>query len=114
MFRRRGGYRRIATRGTIATDVDEGYRDSGARSIGSSNDDDRSRYASEISSSLSLQIMLYYNGLLSAVYFVLEGGLVVEKVTPLSAVRYVNMRVQRACSIPGSTRNSYTIQNGKK
>ena len=41
---------------------------------------DRSRYASEVSSSLSLQILIYYNGLASAAYFFLEGGLVVDKV----------------------------------
>lgn len=41
---------------------------------------DRSRYASEISSSLPLQILVYYNGLFSAVSFVLMGGLIVEKV----------------------------------
>lgn len=40
----------------------------------------RSRYASEISSSLSLQILIYYNGLLSAVYFILQGGIITEKV----------------------------------
>lgn len=43
--------------------------------------DDRSRYASEISSSLPLQVLMYYNILSSAVYFVLEGGLVIAKVT---------------------------------
>ncbi|CAM9761704.1 unnamed protein product [Laminaria digitata] len=70
MFRRRGGYRRVHT--TIeTTDTGEDLQENLAP--------DRSRYASEISSSLSLQILIYYNGLLSAVYFFLEGGLVIEK-----------------------------------
>lgn len=73
MFRRRGGYRRVDTT-TSTADAGEAYRESRVRG------DDRSRYASEISSSLSLQVLLYYNGLLSAVFFVLEGGLMVEKV----------------------------------
>lgn len=74
MFRRRGGYRRVDTTSDDVPDTDEAYRENGI--------DDRSRYASEISSSLSLQVLIYYNVLLSAVYFVLEGGLVVEKVNP--------------------------------
>lgn len=71
MFRRRGGYRKVHT--TVeAVEAVEAPQENVAP--------DRSRYASEISSSLSLQILIYYNGLLSAVYFVLEGGLVIEKV----------------------------------
>lgn len=59
---------------TTTADAGEAYRENRVRG------DDRSRYASEISSSLSLQVLLYYNGLLSAVFFVLEGGLMIEKV----------------------------------
>lgn len=71
MFRRRGGYRRVHA-AVESVDAGEASQENLAP--------DRSRYASEISSSLSLQILIYYNGLLSAVYFVLEGGLVIEKV----------------------------------
>lgn len=75
MFRRRGGYRRVHT--TVeTTDTGEDLQGNLAP--------DRSRYASEISSSLSLQILIYYNGLLSAVYFFLEGGLVIEKVSTIT------------------------------
>lgn len=57
---------------------DEAYQNKSNKSRGGC--DDRSRHASEISSSLSLQVLIYYNGLLSAVYFFLGGGLVIEKV----------------------------------
>lgn len=78
MFRRRGGYRRVHA--TVeAVDAGVGSQENLAP--------DRSRYASEISSSLSLQILIYYNGLLSAVYFALEGGLVIEKVSTLENYR---------------------------
>ncbi|CAM9230436.1 unnamed protein product [Scytosiphon promiscuus] len=72
MFRRRGGYRRLRT-GSInhAANAADSFRDNPGV--------DRSRYASEISSSLSLQILIYYNGLFSIVYFILEGGLIIEK-----------------------------------
>ena len=76
MFRRRGGYQRLSTTATATVDTD-------ANSTGASRENpgtDRSRYASEISSSLPLQILLYYNGLFSAAYLVLEGGLITEKV----------------------------------
>lgn len=79
MFRRRGGYRRLnattaATNANVTTGADdEAYRDKPPLA-------DRSRYASEISSSLPLQILVYYNGLFSAVSFVLMGGLIIEKV----------------------------------
>lgn len=76
MFRRRGGYRRLSSTTAIANssanDGDEGYRENPRA--------DRSRYASEISSSLPLQILVYYNGLFSAASFVLMGGLIIEKV----------------------------------
>lgn len=80
MFRRRGGYRRVAT--TVG-DIDVGEaRQENPNLVPDRSRyvQDRSRYASEISSSLSLQILIYYNGLLSAAYFILEGGLVIEKV----------------------------------
>lgn len=57
---------------TGGADDDDAYREN--------RGPDRSRYASEVSSSLPLQILIYYNGLLSVVYFILEGALVVEKV----------------------------------
>ena len=79
MFRRRGGYRRVHA--TVeAVDAGEASQEN--------LPPDRSRYASEISSSLSLQILIYYNGLLSAVYFALEGGLVIEKVSTLELTVY--------------------------
>lgn len=77
MFRRRGGYRRLSVTSAVANananaNANEAYRENPRA--------DRSRYASEISSSLPLQILLYYNGLFSAAYFVLMGGLIIEKV----------------------------------
>lgn len=72
MFRRRRGYRRVET--TL-------YE---AHVIGANHESDtetRGRYASEISSSLSLQVLIYYNGLLSAMYLFLEGSLIVNKVS---------------------------------
>lgn len=74
MFRRRRGYRRVQT--TL-------YE---AHVSGANHESDteiRGRYASEISSSLSLQILIYYNGLLSAIYLFLEGSLIVNKVGTL-------------------------------
>lgn len=79
MFRRRGGYRRLSAASAVAnarsSAADEAYRENPPRAAA-----DRSRYASEISSSLPLQILVYYNGLFSAASFVLMGGLIVEKV----------------------------------
>lgn len=82
MFRRRGGYRRVHA-AVESVDAGEASQENLAP--------DRSRYASEISSSLSLQILIYYNGLLSAVYFVLEGGLVIEKVRTCQNYCYVTV-----------------------
>lgn len=62
-----------AANANVTADADEAYRENPPRA-------DRSRYASEISSSLPLQILVYYNGLFSAVSFVLMGGLIIEKV----------------------------------
>ncbi|CAM9435055.1 unnamed protein product [Pylaiella littoralis] len=74
MFRRRGGHRRLSTMtsATFGDAAGDPYRETQSSS-------NRSRYASEISSSLSLQILIYYNGLLSAVYFILQGGIITEK-----------------------------------
>lgn len=74
MFRRRGSYRRLSVTTAVASNVNanDAYRENPRA--------DRSRYASEISSSLPLQILVYYNGLFSAAYFVLMGGLIIEKV----------------------------------
>ena len=58
---------------TATADADDAQREEPPRA-------DRSRYASEISSSLPLQILVYYNGLFSAASFVLMGGLIIEKV----------------------------------
>lgn len=71
MFRRRGGYRRIESTVRVA----DGHEEQAT-----TQEDDRSRFASEISSSLTLQILIYHNVLLSIVYFFVEGGLAVEKV----------------------------------
>ncbi|CAM9614142.1 unnamed protein product [Ectocarpus sp. 13 AM-2016] len=78
MFRRRGGagYRRLRVAAIDSTHHDVGGAGETYRENPSA---DRSKYASEISSSLSLQILIYYNGLLSLIYFVLGGGLVIEK-----------------------------------
>lgn len=85
MFQRRGKYRRVGT--TVeAADTGQAHQ---------RHQLDRSRYASEISSSLPLQILLYYNGLLSAAYLILEGGLVVEKVAWFMFVDFHVTRVQQ-------------------
>lgn len=60
-----------ATTAASNAEASEDYRES--------TGPERSRYASEISSSISLQILIYYNGLSSVVFFVLEGGLITEK-----------------------------------
>lgn len=79
MFRRRGGYRRVEALTADTTDAGDGTYREGSRRDGEEIED-RSRYTSEICSSLPLQVLLYYNGLLSMVYFFLEGGLVIQKV----------------------------------
>lgn len=81
MFRRRGGYRRLSTTNdptNHTADASDAFRENPIV--------DRSRYASEISSSLSLQILIYYNGLFSLVYFILEAGLITEKVGSLDGL----------------------------
>lgn len=85
MFRRRARYSRVAeSAGAHASAAagDDSYREESSRLLeGGAEREDRSRYASKVSSSLSLQILMYYNVLLSAVYFFLEGGLVINKVS---------------------------------
>lgn len=56
--------------------------------VGESQGVDRSRYASEISSSLSLQILIYYNGLTSVAFLGAEGVLVAQKVAPRVCLRH--------------------------
>lgn len=99
MFRRRGGYRRVHA---TSESVDAG--EASQQNLAP----DRSRYASEISSSLSLQILMYYNGLLSAVYFVLEGGLVIEKVRTCQANRRF-VQVPDYCNYCCGTTVQYSI-----
>lgn len=72
---------------TTATAAADNDLDGAAEAYRENPGTDRSRYASEISSSLPLQILLYYNGLVSAAYLVLEGGLITEKVRRECVVR---------------------------
>lgn len=78
MFRKRRGYRRVPR---------TSYEARASRASQESDTEDHSRYVSQINSSLPLQILIYYNGLLSAAYLVLEGSLIVKKVGILTVTK---------------------------